>query len=239
VPLALPPHATHSLLAITLPDSTSFSPLLQVLRFGTHVDTFGYGFVSTLSRMSYVSSEQFAHPPPNLLAVYDPSLHTLCVGVDVGTAVGVAVGDIVGLAVGLEVGDAVGVAVGPLVGVVVGPAVGLEVGDAVGVALGVTVGPLVGVVVGPAVGLEVGIAVGGEVGLAVGAAVHSSPNAPELVCPAGQFAHWPSELPVHNCRVWLAKQPAHATHALSLDVVPGVRYVPLSHSVTVYSAQDK
>ena len=207
----MPPHATHSLLAITLPDSTSFSPLLQVLRFGTHVDTFGYGFVSTLSRMSYVSSEQFAHPPPNLLAVYDPSLHTLCVGVDVGTAVGVAVGDIVGLAVGLEVGDAVGVAVGPLVGVVVGPAVGLEVG----------------------------IAVGGEVGLAVGAAVHSSPNAPELVCPAGQFAHWPSELPEHDCRVWLAKQPAHATHALLLDAVPGIRYVPLSHSVTVWLAQDK
>ena len=161
--------------------------------------------------MSYVSSEQFAHPPPNLLAVYDPSLHTLCVGVDVGTAVGVAVGDIVGLAVGLEVGDAVGVAVGPLVGVVVGPAVGLEVGELVG----------------------------GEVGLAVGAAVHSSSNSPELVCPDGQSVHWPSELPVHNFRVWLAKQPAHATHALSLDVFPGVRYVPLSHSVTVWLAQDK
>ena len=144
-----------------------------------------------------------------------------------GLVVGGAVGDVVGLAVGLAVGDVVGLTEGLVVGELVG--------DTVGLADGLAVGDVVGL----AVGLAVGDVVGDDVGLAVGAAVHSSSNAPELVCPAGQFSHWPSELPVHNCRVWLAKQPAHATHALSLDVVPGVRYVPLSHSVTVYSTHSK
>ena len=132
-----------------------------------------------------------------------------------GLVVGEDVGDVVGLTEGLVVGE--------LVGDTVGLADGLAVGDAVGLCVGLVVGELVG----------------GDVGLAVGAAVHSSSNAPELVCPAGQFAHWPSELPEHDCRVWLAKQPAHATHALLLDAVPGIRYVPLSHSVTVWLAQDK
>lgn len=99
--------------------------------------------------------------------------------------------------------------------------------------------PRLGLAVGDSVGLCVGLDVGELVGLAVSAAVHSSPNAPELVWPAGQFSHWPSELPVHNSRVWLAKQPAHVTHTPSLDAVPGARYVPLTHPVTVYATHSR
>ena len=79
---------------------------------GAHVDPFGYGSSVTFVRISYVSVEQFVHPPVNMLEVYDPSSHTTCVGV----AVGVADGGAEGVTVGLVVGDTVGLDVGLAVG---------------------------------------------------------------------------------------------------------------------------